>query len=308
MPNKSFLHIGAPKTGSTTLQQCIFALHPEILYFGEDGYGWNTKEEALTGEKLVNADDLFFPIEQCLTQFAKKQQEANGRIVVYSNADVMGSRRPTTCANRLFQLMPDAHILIVLRNQYTALTSFYANHGAYLKPAPPSHFRRYVSFEDWLSWCIMFPVDTPAGNFLYAEIIDLYASLWGRNKINILLFEDFVADPDKFVCNLATLLTVDAEIAMALTKGSRRRVRGSARRLAWHKFRSQFLWNWTHINGNNQIQLWERFLDAGRPARMVIPDTYRRPIANLYDEGNSRLVREWGLDLGKYSYPLPLSN
>ena len=308
MSERSFVHIGAPKSASTTLQRSLLARHPQVLYFGEDGDGWASADEARVGELLLHADDLFFPAEQCSAQFAAKRAEAAARTVVYSNVDVMGSRRPTTCAHRLHSLMPDAEVIVILRNQFTALASFYANHGAFLKPAPPGYFRRHVALDDWLAWCTTFPTDTPAGGYLYGEILDLYARLWGREKIHLFLFEDFIADPDAFVRRLAKLLDIDSDEAATLARDRHERPRNTARMLAWNRFYSRFLWGLSlpaNLPGREGIlRAWHRYLGAGAPAKIVIPARWHERLVALYGEGNARISRDYGLDLGRHGYPM----
>lgn len=308
MPGGTFLHIGAPKTASTTLQRRVFARHPQVHYLGEEGDGWASVTDAAVIEKMIFADDLFFPARECMDLFAGQRAITGNRTFVYSNGDIMTSRRPTDCARRLHALLPDAEVIIVLRCQFTALASYWANHGAFLKPAPPHHFRRHVALDDWLEWGVRFPTDTPFANFLYGEIVDLYASLWGRERIHLLLFEDFLANPDAFVRRFATLLGIDGDQAVALAKGGHERRRNSARSLAWHRFRSRFLWGCTlpcGLPGRDALQRgWQRFLDAGPPARVEIPAAWRDRVGAIYAAGNARLAAERGLDLARHGYPL----
>ena len=135
----------------------------------------------------------------------------------------MTSRVPMTCARRLREFLPDAEVLLVTRNQVTAVPSFYASHGAYLKPAPPRHFRRYVSFDDWMNYCIMFIKYSPLASFFYNRILNIYAELFGKNRIHVLLYEEFVADKPKFMERLGAILDIDAGTALKLVEGGHER-------------------------------------------------------------------------------------
>ena len=43
----------------------------------------------------------------------------------------MGSRHPSLVARRFKSIMPNAKVVMVIRNQITALSSWYANHGSF---------------------------------------------------------------------------------------------------------------------------------------------------------------------------------
>ncbi len=308
-PGRVFLHIGAPKTASTTLQRSVFAHHPQVHYLGEEGEGWPSREDAAIVEKMIFADDLFYPADACARLFSDQLAVAANRAFIYSNGDIMTSRHPTVCAQRLHALLPDADVIIVLRNQFTALPSYWANHGAFLKPAPPQYFRRFVEFEDWLAWGIAFPHNTPFANFLYAEIIELYASLWGRNRIHLMLFEEFLSDKDAFVRRLARLMGIDEDKAVALAHGTHERRRYSARALAWHRLRTRYFWSLSlprYMPGRQAVQrTWERFLLAGSPLKIEIPPALRAAVGGVFAPGNAQLVKTWGLNLARHGYPLP---
>jgi hypothetical protein len=308
MPSGVFLHIGAPKSASTTLQRRVLACHPQVHYVGEGGDGWDNVTAAEVAEKMIFSDDLFFPAAECAQLFAAQRLKAGDRAFIYSNGDIMTSRRPTDCARRLHELLPDAKVIIVLRNQFTALASYWANHGAFLKPAPPGHFRRFVALDDWLEWCLRFPFDTPFANFLYGEIVALYARLWGRERVHLMLFEDFLADPEAFVRRFARLLCIDEEQAAALARGGHERRRNSVRILAWHRFYSRFLWGFELpriLPGRDALlRAWQRFLASGPAARIDIPAHLRARVGKFYASGNARLVSEWNLDLARHGYPL----
>lgn len=300
------IHIGANKTGSTTLQRCLFAKSEGLVYLGEDCAGYENYKDTLNS--LVSDDDIYFCYEAAKKLFAEFISSSEDKTVLYSNEDIITSRVPTQCAKRLHKFLPDAEILIVVRNQLTAVPSWYANHGAYLRMVPRRYWRRYVSFDDWMSYCTEFIKYSPLDGFFYYRPLKLYESLFGRRKIHILLYEDFVDNMKMFVKDLCGILMIKHEEALSLLRGQRERRRNTKRELRYHRFRSWFLRNWSISKylpyGDRITRLWQQFLNGGAPADSFMSDYWRNKIVELYREDNSKLAKHYGLPLKEYGYPV----
>jgi sulfotransferase family protein len=299
------IHIGANKTGSTTLQRKLFPRAPGLLYLGEDCDRYQEHRETL--DSLVWDDDLYYRRDAAVRLFEAYRREAGDRTFVYSNEDIMRSRVPAQCARRLKTLLPDAHVLLVVRNQLSAVQSWYASHGAYLRNVPRRYWRRYVSFDEWMDYCTMFPAYSPLAGFMYHEIAGLYAGLFGRDRVHILLYEDFVERPDRFIAQLCSVLRLDPQVAAALIAGARERPRNTRRRLRYHRFRSSFLWTVSLrslIPGASTLaRAWNAFLAAGPPVDDVLTPYWRDRIIALYADDNGRLARDFALPLASLGYP-----
>ena len=128
------LHIGANKTASTTLQRGLFSQSPQVCYLGEDCEGYASHRETLNS--IVADDDFHYRRQAATALFAGFHNRDIGKTHLYSNEDVMTSRVPSQCADRLAILMAGAQVVMVIRNQLDAVGSFYLNHGAYLKNVP----------------------------------------------------------------------------------------------------------------------------------------------------------------------------
>jgi len=300
------IHIGANKTASTTLQRALFRRHPGIHYMGEDAEGYDGYASIVNS--MVNDDDLYFPMDECTALFRRHLAEEPDRTLVYSNEDVMTSRVPTVCARRLHSLLPGAEVLLVIRNQFSAIPSFYANHGAFLKPAPPSYFRRHVSFDDWMQYQLMFPKYGAIASFLYDKLLSVYATLFGEDHVHVLLFEEFVMDRPGFVRKLAGILRIDPEETAQLLHASHERKRLTGRMLAYNRFRTRLLWGislsrWLPF-GNVAARMLEQFLSGGPAASVAMSDEIRQKVFAFYGEDNARLAARYGLPLTAYGYPV----
>jgi hypothetical protein len=301
----SVIHIGANKTASTSLQRSLFAVNRQLQYLGEDGEGYS--QYAPFVNSLVNDDDLFYSAEACAELFEHHSAQAGDKTFLYSNEDVMTSRIPLICAKRLKALMPGAEILLVIRNQQSAIPSFYANHGAFLKPAPPSYFRRHVGVEDWIDFQTKFGTYGALASFRYDQFESIYSSLFG-GRVHILLFEEFVNDRRAFVEKLCGILRIDSEAAMRALEFSHERRRFTGRMLAYNRFRTSFFWGVQLTKflpfRAKLLRSFEDFLLGGMPAKVKLDPIVQSKIHDLYCEGNSKLAKKYGLPLAQYGYPL----
>lgn len=301
----SVIHIGANKTASTTLQRSLFKGNPALQYLGEDGVGY--ADYAPLVNALVNDDDLFYPAAECEALFSRNAAQSGDRTFLYSNEDVMTSRVPLICAKRLHGLMPDADIVLVIRNQQTAVPSFYANHGAFLKPAPPAYFRRHVAVDDWIAFQTMFGKYGALASFRYDQFESIYSGLFG-GRVHILLFEEFVSDRRAFVGKLCAILKLDPEAAIQSLQCSHERRRFTGRMLAYNRFRTSFFWGVEFTKylpfGGKLAQLFDDFLASGAPAKIEVSPATHQTIHDLYCEGNSRLAEKYNLPLAQYGYPM----
>lgn len=306
---KHILHIGGNKTASSTLQRCLFAKSDELVYLGEDCEKFLDYQSLLYS--LVSEDDLHFKkYEQDVKNlFQQYSERASEKTFLYSNEDIMTSRLPTVCAKRLHSLMPNAEVLIVIRNQLTAVPSIYANHGAYLKGVPRSYWKRYVSFEEWMQYSTEFIHYSYLDSFFYYQIANLYASLFGAEKIHILLFEDFIQSQPQFIRELSHILNIDANKSAQWLSEKHERPRNTKRQFYYHRFRNKFFWNLSLSKfvpfGKYFSAYWKHFLAQGKPLpNTIMPGDWSLKIANLYRADNTRMAAEFNLPLKQYGYPV----
>lgn len=303
---RAVIHIGANKTGSTTLQRWLFARSDHLLYLGEDCQGYEEYRDVL--DSLVHDDDIHYLQSEAEKLFGRYQTSAGNRTFVYSNEDIMRSRVPAQCARRLRKLLPQARILAVIRNQLTAVPSWYANHGAYLRMVPRRYWRRHVPFNEWMEYCMLFLKYSPLDGFFYHRILNLYADLFGKDRIEILLYEDFVNRPRHFINDLCRVIGVDTEEATSLLEGRQERRRNTVRRLRYARLRSRLLWGSRLTRyvpfGRALSKRWQSFLDAGPRVSNSMPDRWQAIVGELYSHDNSLLARNFGLRLADYGYPL----
>jgi hypothetical protein len=273
---------------------------------GEDGDGYDNYKDILNS--LVSDDDIYFNFDEARTLFEAFLSKAEGKTFLYSNEDIMTSRVPALCAGRLHQLLPDAKIVAVIRNQLTAIPSWYVNHGAYLRNVPRCYWRRFVSFESWMDHCTNFIRYSPIDGFFYHRIASLYASLFGKENIHILLYEDFIHRRVQFMEELCSILNIDPVEALESLKGRWERKRNTIRELRYHEFRDGFFRNVSFSNylpfGKKIKKSFLTYLGKGSPADGFMSESWKTRIAELYREDNRRLEEEFKVSVGQYGYPV----
>ena len=189
----TLVHIGYHKTGTNWLQDEVFG-NPET------GYGWLGKRPLTHPvHRLVRDRPLEFDADALRAEFAplvRKAEDAGLVPVVsfprLSGHAFSGGYDSRELADRVHAVFPDAGILIVIREQRSTIVSTYKQYvpaggvstiESFLSPDPES--RRVPRFD--------------FGHFAYDRLIRYYHSLFGRDSVRVLPYEQFVRDPRGFV-------------------------------------------------------------------------------------------------------------
>ena len=303
---KTVIHIGANKAASTTLQRALFRNHSGLHYIGEDAVKYHEYQDIVSS--MVSDDDLHFSADACNELFSSNLGKDSGKTLLYSNEDIMTSRVPTLCAQRLKRFLPDSEIILFARNQVTAIPSFYANHGAFLKPAPPTYFRRHVSFDDWMSYNLMFIKYGALASYFYNKLMSIYSELFGSEHTHVFLFEEFIEDKKKITEKLCQVLDIDIKESMMLLDGRHERQRITNRMLTYNRIRTLLFWNVSiseYFPGRNAIaKVFQPFLESGPTAKIKMKEHWHQKIHDLYAEENTALASAYNLPMRKYGYPM----
>lgn len=226
------IHIGMPKTATTTLQRRLFAHHSEIYYLGrypESDYPERFHQnwaclDADIGSAIKNT--VYF---QHLHTADREQNSrrlrrcwetaaARGQVPVFSweslATDSLARRRLR--ARNLRALFGEAKILICLRNPLALIESAYflSLHRANLNPHH-SRWRlpHYRAIDQWIEYNYHHEVKP---HLQYAETIQAYAKFFGLANVHVFLFEDLIADAPRFVADLCAVLGIASEEALGL--------------------------------------------------------------------------------------------
>jgi len=294
---KQVIHIGGNKTASTLFQRHLFAVHPKIAYIGEDCT--NYKEINQTLALLIHEDDSFYNETAAREIFKQTPNQPEKKVLVFSCEDIMGTRHPSVCARRLKNLMPEAQVTMVIRNQLTVWRSWYINHGAYLKLVPRRYWRRYVGFDEWLEYCFSFPYQTPVEAMNYNRYYDTFSKFFGAANMRVIVYEDLKTNPQKFFDEWADILDLSTRELKDYLSNKSERPRNSQRRFKYHQWSAYA----PEFFKKNVESLLEKWLDRGKPAEIAIPDKWIQQINSYYGPGNKALAEKTNLDIKTLGYP-----
>lgn len=215
-------------------------------------------------------------------------------------------------ARRIHSAFPESKIVIFIRNQEDIIASTYKQ---YLKMGGTYGPGKYLRNNDTV------PHRRPGfsfDHFKYYDMVSYYSDLFGEEKINVYLFEDFVSDKElflqKFNSDLGLQVTrSEVDVDKKENPSYQKPLLPLARLL--NRFTNRNLGykrNWFSIPGFYTVSrklleilssIWSsRNSSSGSTA--VLGQDNVEYIRNYFRESNSMLSREYGLELSKYNYPL----
>jgi len=186
------IHIGLHKTGTTWLQNKLFADF-------DAGFSspW-TREEIL--EQLILVNPLRFDPDALRAHLAPgiQRAEAEERVPVLSHERLSGNPHSggydrMLVADRLAGALPDARVLIVIREQISMLASTYKQ---YVREGGACSIRRYLYPP--VQGIARIPLFS-FGYFDYDELIRCYVDRFGSERVLVLPYELFRSDDEEFV-------------------------------------------------------------------------------------------------------------
>lgn len=231
MKKNVIIHIGLHKTASTFLQTHVLpTFHNTTLLtrpFTQFNDGFNKLQYA--DDTLYNKEELQVTLDRINTpNIILSDENFSGKLYSFNCLN------RTTIANRLYQLFPDATIVVVIRNQVDFIKSAYNHYvkGVYKGEKAIHKFIKYSSktydnyklhqanatidnYPDYL----LYNTDDVSLNLeilKYTKIVELYKSLFP--KVKILLFEDLKYNPKNFIHAFEEELSQKSEFDMNLFK------------------------------------------------------------------------------------------
>jgi hypothetical protein len=226
------IHVGYPKTATTTFQVHVFPHHPEIDYLGKflPSHRYREEETYHQIDDLLHRSELRAPDLGPLREYIQSARLQSSRKVVLISSESFihpAASDLARVAARLKDAVGDGKILITIREQIGSILSFYwmhGRHGEYLSIGAREISERLVfplSFSEW----IKVQMNAPDRNYLatlkYDEVIDCYAKIFGKRNISVLMFETLMNAPDLYAYQIGNALGVDVEIIKKLMTGGR---------------------------------------------------------------------------------------
>jgi hypothetical protein len=307
------VHVGYPKTATTTLQMHLFPHHAEIDYLGKNFPGHTFRDPVLLEEfnrLALEGEMRYGGVAQLKALLAGYRAESRGKVVLVSTEALthVAAVDAGLVARRLHEACAPCKILITIREQSALLTSFYAMHGRFgnyvfvTKEKEEGRLRFPIAADEWLKCMWRRPERNLPTTIHYHELIRYYVGLFGKANVGVFLFEELVHQPRQFLAGLCAFLGIDPDIAGALVSGKHENRRYSKLERLYQKLsrvlRLQGL-DWTRAAAPSWLRRHAGLLGQ---ERIGFGPYWSARVAELYREGNRRLMTDFGLPLDRYGY------
>jgi hypothetical protein len=225
--SRILLHIGLPKTGTTSLQELVFSAHPEICDFGQTTV-WDDPDAKTVLKALLLGDETDSAAARSILADAARRRPA---IVISDEALTLGefmlraTRWPVrsdhvATARRARALLGDAQVLIVLRNQADWIESWRLQglkSGKYVE----------TDYRGWLEQDLGASAERLLTLLDYDALYHAYCQAFGPGQVHVRFYERYSDRFDDLAAECAELIGVDAERArLLLLEGQPRNVGG----------------------------------------------------------------------------------
>lgn len=209
------VHIGYHKTATTWFQQRFY---PTV-----DGASYLPR--ALVRETLIQPRAFEFdPIaaRRTIDRAAAGQRAllCEENLSGYLHNGGLGGLLSAAVAERIHHAMPEAQIVVFIREQASAVTASYAQ---YVRSGGTRSARRYLDSQGEVSGARRFWYKVPLfdlEHFRYGPLIARYADLFGEQAVHVFAYEEFLRDQRAFAARFCERLNLDVDVA-ALDFGAR---------------------------------------------------------------------------------------
>jgi hypothetical protein len=213
-----YLHIGYPKTATTTLQKHIFPYLHGLKYFHKEfgNKSLDTIIEELLSKKITDLDISSYrdviDKELSSTNLISAENIIFRSFLPYKTNNGITFQNQTIIADKLKKVFDplkfDVKILIVLRKQISIISSIYAQSYTDFY----SNFDEYNKFKKYVQF---FSTDQlkkhPLNELItYNEVVLYYNKLFGKNNVHVLLYEEMLNDKDLFLMNLMDTINISS--------------------------------------------------------------------------------------------------
>lgn len=314
MKLNTVIHIGFPKTGTTTHQNHLFKNHSQILYPGKP----YQSESFKTGmHNLIKQESTIYQPASLKEYLAKDllgdNERLKGKKALVVSDEIMVSvskvRDKGVVAQRIKEVFSPCKILITLRSQLEILKSSYIGGSRLLTNVPGKYHGRFVGFEDWLEFSYKNLYRSHIGNFIYANTVDYYVRLFGKSNVLVLLFEEFIHNKEEYINKLADFLDIGRQESLELIETAHDNERIDQSTMDFeHLVASHFpIGKGALISAAVKLhRLFHKIpgKEKNKKAKVGIPGHWIERLKEVYIEGNRKLAANFDLPLKEYGYPL----
>jgi len=314
------LHVGLPKTATTTLQRSLFEQHPEIYFLG--------KGRSFPAPKGCRSDSVHNLLEPILWRHRARYDPAASRAAAENTvlADLTGQSvivgswetlvlQPRSKAfreslRRLVQAFGNCRVLVSLRNPGDWVSSLYLQElQGHFKKRNRKHIggRAFQEPEEWLRRKTN--DDGALGGFGFGWNIREAVDLLGKENIGVFLYEELRQNPAAYYTGICRFLGIDVEEGLRLTADKHFHPRITEKQLALLRetdasIRRRLAWRMMNDSERRKLFKSAAGKDDDRPATINFPDSLQERLAEEYRKHYQWIEAQFGLPLEQHGYPL----
>jgi hypothetical protein len=305
---KTLLHIGYPKTASTWFQRYFYPNIENICYM--DRY--------IIQQKLLTPGPFEFYRDNVKKFF---QSYDNKRIAICEEL-LIGRLRAgglkgfmtKEIGHRLYDIFPDADIVIFIRNQIDIIASSYMQ---YVKAGGNYSVDRFLFHKGFKHKDYHDLVLLNFAYFEYDKVVEFYSNLFNKDNVHVYLYEDFLHNNKMFLKDYINKFKLKIDIDdidyNIANRGYRKGLMPMKRVLnAFTRHGPLFKYYIIHIPNFhliskrliNYANRYRIFGEKSRPLD-ILGKANVSFIREYYKQSNRELINKFGLsNINKYNYPL----
>ena len=317
------IHIGYPKSASTTLQKHLFSKHPDINSFssyptkniGVDSSEIDYSARYLSNDNLKNfyqrlsnetSSDFDHQAISSLTADFKKDfstSQCNLFSSEFFTSVFFSNKNLEEKANRLSDVFPDAKIVVIVRNQLDIIKSQYKDH-----PFDPRNLTsgKPLSLNEFIAHLLDFDHEIKYLDSLrYFEKANIYEQLFSANNICVLCMEDLKHDLRSFSSKVSDFLHIDSKSTEELlTHRHENRGVGSRYNTYRKMVRNYYPAKVLHFMLANvfKIDVKKILTNSSSKVEDISLQNINR-LTEYFGKSNFKLANKYAIDVVKYQYP-----
>lgn len=309
------IHLGLPKTASTSIRFNLFAKHSQVHYLGKHIGGQISPEvqsAVLEGgslrDTLIRSRQRPDPLD-----FSAEQKTPVLSLENLSGGPLWKKRMQ---ARRFQQTLGPCQIILFLREPVSFLKSFYAQMLRNFQEQLPNDRPRWMNslgeapfvfeMDDWLekTW---HDIATPKNYISTADTASAYARIFGKQNVHLFLFEQFVQDPESIITSLSNLLHIDPQESIQLLQEKRSNPRLTTDyidRIREVQQSPALLETFRNAPPAERRKILDERSKTGEKINPMLSAKWIETVHRTSCRQNKRLLQHWDIPLSEYGYQI----